>query len=51
MPACGEIQTQALPHTGASIEEASVVSILEMFSADKCADALNGDKLQATRPT
>ena len=45
MPACGEIQMQALPHTGASIEEDSVVSILEMFSAAKCADALGGDKL------
>lgn len=45
MPACGEIQTQALPRTGASIEEDSVASILEMLAAAKCVDALGGDKL------
>lgn len=50
MPACGEIQTQALPRTGAPIEEDSVASTLEMLAAAKCADALGGDKLQATQP-
>lgn len=42
---------QALSHIGAPIEEDSVASTLEMLAAAKCADALGGDKLQATRPT